>query len=197
MALWGKTGAATKPGTSKYAKRAVYANLKGWVQPAQGNGNASAQEEVLVCIKGLSSAVSAVTGTGLAQANITSINWNITTFDKSAGGTLSATVNWDENVTVTGSPTLAVVNGNQGAGSGRGPHSLVYSAGTTTNRLTFILAIAAANAATNADDVLTFGANPLAHAGGSAIVDSLGAGNSVITSSAGIGTAAGTITVVA
>ena len=191
MALWGKTGAATKPGTSKYAKRAVYANTKGWVQPAQGNGNAAAQEEVLVCIKGLSSAVSATTGTGLAQANITSINWNITTFDKSAGGTLSATVNWDENVTVTGSPTLAV------AGTGGRNHSLVYASGTTTNRLTFTLVIAAANAATNADDVLSFGANPLAHAGGSAIVDSLGAGNSVITSSAGIGTAAGTITVVA
>ena len=191
MALWGKTGAATKPGTSKYAKRAVYANLKGWVQPAQGNGNASAQEEVLVCIKGLSSAVSATTGTGLAQANITSINWNITTFDKSAGGTLSATVNWDENVTVSGSPTLAVT------GTGGRNHTLVYNAGSTTNRLTFILAIGAANAATNAADELTFGANPLAHAGGSTIVDSLGGGNSVITSSAGIGTAAGTITVVA
>ena len=191
MALWGKTGAATKPGTSKYAKRAVYANTKGWVQPAQGNGNAAAQEEVLVCIKGLSSAVSATTGTGLAQANITSINWNITTFDKSAGGTLSATVNWDENVTVAGSPTLAVT------GTGGRNHTLVYSAGTTTNRLTFILAIGAANAATNAADELTFGANPLAHAGGSTIVDSLGGGNSVITSSAGIGTAAGTITVVA
>jgi hypothetical protein len=191
MALWGKTGAATKPGTSKYAKRAVFANTKGWVQPAQGNGNAAAQEEVLVCIRGLSSAVSATTGAGLAQANITSINWNITTFDKSAGGTLSATVNWDENVTVTGSPTLAV------AGTGGRNHSLVYASGSTTNRLTFTLAIAAANAATNADDALTFGANPLAHAGGSTIVDSLGGGNSVITSAAGVGTAAGTITVVA
>ena len=191
MALWGKTGAATKPGTSKYAKRAVYANTKGWVQPAQGNGNAAAQEEVLVCIKGLSSAVSATTGTGLAQANITSINWNITTFDKSAGGTLSATVNWDENVTVTGSPTLAI------AGTGGRNHSLVYASGSTTNRLTFTKVIAAANAATNAGDALTLGANPLAHAGGSTIVDSLGGGNSVITSAAGIGTAAGTITVVA
>ena len=191
MALWGKTGAATKPGTSKYAKRAVYANTKGWVQPAQGNGNAAAQEEVLVCIRGLSSAVSATTGAGLAQANITSINWNITTFDKSAGGTLSATVNWDENVTVTGSPTLAV------AGTGGRNHSLVYASGSTTNRMTFTLVIGAANAATNADDELTFGANPLAHAGGSTIVDSLGGGNSVITSSAGIGTSALTITVVA
>ena len=191
MPLWGKTGAATKPGTSKYAKRAVYANLKGWVQPAQGNGNAAAQEEVLVCIKGLSSAVSATTGTGLAQANITSINWNITTFDKSAGGTLSATVNWDENVTVTGTPRLTVVN------DSRSNHTLSYASGTTTNRLTFTLVIGAANAAIHATDVLSVGANAMAHNGGSTIVDSLGGGNSVITNSAGIGTATGTITAVA
>jgi len=193
MALWGKNEAdgAVKPGTSATAKRKVYANTKGWVQPAQGNGNAAAQEEVLVCIKGLSSAVSASTGAGLAQANISSINWNITTFDKSDGGTLSATVNFDEEVTVSGSPTLAV------AGTGGRNHSLVYASGSTTNRLTFTLAIGAANAATNADDALTFGANPVAHAGGSTIVDTLGGGNATITSSAGIGSSAGTITVVA
>ena len=190
MALWGKTGAATKPGTSKYAKREVYANTKGWVQPAQGNGNAAAQEEVLVCIKGLSSAVSATTGTGLAQANITSINWNITTFDKSAGGTLSATVNWDENVTVAGSPTLAV------AGTGGRNHSLVYSAGSTTNRLTFILAIGAANAATNADDVLSVAAQNITLNSGT-IQDKGTSTNAQVAVSAAQGTAAGTITVVA
>jgi len=59
------------------------------------------------------------------------------------------------------------------------------------------LAIAAANAATNADDVLSFGANAVAHTGGSTIVDTVGGGNATITSSAGIGTLAGTLTVVA
>ena len=191
MPLWGKTGAATKPGTSKYAKRAVYANLKGWVQPAQGNGNAAAQEEVLVCIKGLSSAVSATTGTGLAQANITSINWNISEWSRAAGGTLSVTANWDENVTVTGTPRLTVVN------DSRSNHTLSYASGTTTNRLTFTLVIAAAHASLQATDVISIGANAVAHNGGSTIVDSLGGGNSVITNSAGIGTATGTITAVA
>ena len=191
MPLWGKTGAATKPGTSKYAKRAVYANLKGWVQPAQGNGNAAAQEEVLVCIKGLSSAVSATTGTGLAQANITSINWNISEWSRAAGGTLSVTANWDENVTVTGTPRLTVVN------DSRSNHTLSYVSGTTTNRLTFTKVYGAANSAIHATDVLSVGANAMAHNGGSTIVDSLGGGNSVITNSAGIGTATGTITAVA
>ena len=191
MALWGKTGAATKPGTSKYAKRAVYANTKGWVQPAQGNGNAAAQEEVLVCIKGLSSAVSAGTGTGLAQANITSINWNISEWSRAAGGTLSVTANWDENVTVTGTPRLTVVN------DSRSNHTLSYASGTGSNRLTFTLVIGAASGAIHATDVLSVGANAMAHNGGSTIVDSLGGGNSVITNSAGIGTATGTITAVA
>ena len=191
MPLWGKTGAATKPGTSKYAKRAVYANTKGWVQPAQGNGNAAAQEEVLVCIKGLSSAVSAVTGTGLAQANITSINWNISEWSRAAGGTLSVTANFNEAVDVTGTPRLTVVN------DSRSNHTLSYASGSTTNRLTFTLVIGAANAAIHATDVLSVGANAMAHNGGSTIVDSLGGGNSVITNSAGIGTATGTITAVA
>ena len=191
MALWGKTGAATKPGTSKYAKRAVYANTKGWVQPAQGNGNAAAQEEVLVCIKGLSSAVSATTGTGLAQANITSINWNISEWSRAAGGTLSVTANFNEAVDVTGTPRLTVVN------DSRANHTLSYASGTGTNRLTFTLVIGAANAAIHATDVLSVGANAMAHNGGSTIVDSLGGGNSVITNSAGIGTACGTITAVA
>ena len=37
-----------------------------------------------------------------------------------------------------------------------------YQSGSGTNRLTFELAIAAANAATNADDVLSIGANAVA-----------------------------------
>ena len=60
----------------------------------------------------------------------------------------------------------------------------------------FSLVIAAANAATNADDVLSFGTNPLALNSGT-IKDKGTSTNSTITSAAGIGTAAGTITVVA
>ena len=191
MALWGKTGAATKPGTSKYAKREVYANTKGWVQPAQGNGNASAQEEVLVCIKGLSSAVSATTGTGLAQANITSINWNISEWSRAAGGTLSVTANFNEAVDVTGTPRLTVVN------DSRSNHTLSYASGTGSNRLTFTLVIGAAAGAIHATDVLSVGANAMAHNGGSTTKDAGTNVTSTITTSAGIGAATGTITAVA
>ena len=196
MGLWGATDAdESKPKNLTTAeKKEVFANTKGWVREAgssaSGNDNTSANEEVLVAIGGLSSS--------LGAADITEIEWITTTADKSAGFTLSARLRFNEPVNVVttgGTPTLAVTNGNQGAGSGRGPHNLAYASGTGTNELVFSLAIGAANAATNADDVLVFGANPLALNSGT-IKDVQGT-NATITSVASIGTAAGTVTVVA
>ena len=202
MPLWGSGRGATqliaekKPTFLTAAEqRAVYATTRGWTQAAQGNGNAAADREVLVAIGGLSGAQSGELS-GLAAATIASVNWNISTFDKSAGGTLSVTVNYNEAVTVAVSnPTIAVTNGNEGSGSGRGPHTLTYASGTGTNRLTFTLVIAAANAATNADDVLVIGAQNITLASSSTIVDD--AGNAQVAISAAHGTAAGTILVVA
>ena len=187
MSLWGNSDAdEAKPKWLTAAeKKLTFATAKGWVFKKSDNH----QEEVLCAIGELA--------TSIGQADITSIDWVTTAFDKSDGGTLSATVTFNEKVTVSGNPTLSVTNGNQGSGSGRGPHVLVYASGSSTNKLTFSLAIGAANAATNASDVLSFGANPLAHAGGSTIVDRAEGGNATITSAASIGTAAGTITVAA
>ena len=196
MGLWGATDAdESKPKNLTTAeKKEVFANTKGWVREAgssfSGNDNTSADEEVLVAIGGLSSS--------LGAADITEIEWITTTADKSAGFTLSARLRFNEPVNVVttgGTPTLAVTNGNQGSGTGRGPHNLAYASGTGTNELVFSLAIGAANAATNADDVLVFGANPLALNSGT-IKDVQGT-NATITSAASIGTAAGTVTVVA
>ena len=202
MPLWGSGRGATQLISEKKPtfltaaeQRAVYATTRGWTQTAQGNDNAAADREVLVAIGGLAGA-QAASGTGLAAATITSVNWNISTFDKSAGGTLSVTVNYNEAVTVAVSnPTIAVTNGNEGSGSGRGPHTLTYASGTGTNRLTFTLVIAAANAATNADDVLVIGAQNITLASSSTISDDAGAAQVAI--SAAHGTAAGTILVVA
>ena len=143
--------------------------------------------ETLVAMKSLT--------TALGAADITDIDWISTAHDVSAGSTLSAKVIFNEAVDVTGTPTLSVLNGNEGTGTGRGPHSLTYASGTGTNELTFTLAIAAANAATNAD-VLTVGVNPVALSGGT-IKDAGTATVSTITSVVGIGTTAGSITVVA
>ena len=194
MSGWGATDAdESKPKFLTDAqKKEVYANEKGWVVEAgstmTGNGRTGADPEVLVAMSSLQ--------TNLGSADITEIEWITTTADKSAGFTLSATVRFNEEVDVTGTPQLSVTNGNQGSGSGRGPHVLSYASGTGSNELVFSLVIAAANAATNADDVLSFGANPLALNGGT-IKDKGTSTNSTITSAAGIGTAAGTITVVA
>ena len=197
MSLWGATDAdESKPKNLTTAeKKEVFANAIGWVREAgsvlSGNGNTSATPEVLVAVGGLAVA--------LGAADITEIEWITTTADKSAGFTLSARLRFNEAVDVVttgGTPTLAVTNGNQGSGTGRGPHALAYASGTGTNELIFSLAIPAANAATNADDVLVFGANPLALNSGT-IKDAGTTTNATITSAAGIGTAAGTLTVVA
>ena len=194
MSNWGATDAdESKPKYLTTAqKKEVYANTSGWVVEAgstmTGNGRTGADPEVLVAMSSLT--------TNLGVADITQIEWVTTAADKSAGFTLSAIVGFNEEVDVTGTPQLSVTNGNEGSGSGRGPHVLSYASGTGSNELTFSLVIAAANAATNADDVLSFGANPLALNSGT-IKDKGTNTNSTITSAAGIGTAAGTITVVA
>ena len=172
----------------------IYATTAGWVQQGVGRTGKDIMPEVLVAIRGLSTRSSAAEGfggTAMAQANITSFNWNISEWSRAAGGTLSVTANFNEAVDVTGVPRLTVVN------DSRTNHTLSYASGTGSNRLTFTLVIPAANAAIHATDVLSVGANAIAHNGGSTIKDDVGAGNSVITNSAGIGAATGTITAVA
>ena len=196
MPLWGNSDAdESKPKNLTTAeKKEVYATASGWVREAgsalSGNNNTSATPELLVAISALS--------TNLGAADVTEVEWITTAADKSAGFTLSVRVRYNEAVTVTGNPTLAVTNGNQGSGSGRGPHTLVYASGTGTNELVFSLAIAAANAATNADDVLVIGAQNILKPGGATMKDATGtASDAAVAFSAGQGTAAGGITVVA
>ncbi len=196
MALWGITDAdESKPKwLTDEQKKEVFANNSGWVveggSTMTGCDNTDAQPEILACIGNLT--------TGIGAADVTEVEWITTTADKSAGFTLSVRVRYNEAVTVTGSPTLAVTNGNQGSGSGRGPHTLVYASGTGTNELVFSLAIAAANAATNANDVLSIGAQNIAKPGGATMKDTGdGTTDSAVAISGTQGTAAGTITVVA
>ena len=196
MPLWGATDAdEAKPKNLTTAeKKEVFANNNGWAREAgsiwSGNGNASADPEILVAISGLADAIGA--------ADVTEVEWITTTADKSEGFTLSLRVRYNEAVTVTGSPTIAVTNGNEGSGSGRGPHTLVYASGSGSNELVFSLAIAAANAATNANDVLVVGAQNILKPGGATMKDtSDGTTNSAVAISGAQGTAAGSITVVA
>ena len=191
MSLWGND---IKPKNLTDAeKKEVFANTKGWVREAgsvlSGNGNTSADPEVLVAIGGLSA--------NMWSANITEIEFVTTSFDKSDGGNIDVLVRFNEPVTVTGTPRVSITNGNQGSGSGRGPHLANFLSGSTTNELTFRCTIAAANAATNAGDILVIGANALALNSGTIKDTGQSGTNATITSSAGIGTAAGSNTVAA
>ena len=198
MPLWGATDSdESKPKNLTTAqKKQVFANASGWVLEAgsalSGNDNTDADPEVLVAIGDLS--------TSIGAADITEVEMVTTTADKSEGFTISVRVRYNEPVDVVttgGTPTLAVTNGNEGSGTGRGPHSLSYASGTGTNELIFSLAIAAANAATNADDVLTVGAQSIALNSGT-IKDASGtASDAAVAISSAQGTAAGSVTVTA
>jgi len=197
MGLWGASDAdESKPKNLTTAeKKEVFATTAGWVREAgnasSGNDNANADPEVLVAIGGLT--------TSLGAATIDSVDLNTTVADKSDGFTLSVTVRYNEAVDVVttgGTPTIAVTNGNEGSGTGRGPHTLSYASGTGTNELVFTLAIAAANAATNEDDVLSVGAQSVALNSGT-IKDAGTATNAELVITSAQGTAAGTVTVTA
>ena len=198
MPLWGATDSdESKPKNLTTAqKKQVFANASGWVLEAgsalSGNDNTDADPEVLVAIGELS--------TSIGAADITEVEMVTTTADKSDGFTISVRVRYNEPVDVVttgGTPTLAVTNGNEGTGTGRGPHSLSYASGTGTNELIFSLAIAAANAATNADDVLSVGAQSIALNSGT-IKDAAGtASDASLVISEAQGTAAGSVTVTA
>ena len=201
MPLWGATDSdESKPKNLTTAeKKQVFANASGWVLEAgsalSGNDNASATPEVLVAIGGLA--------TSIGAADITEIEFITTAFSKSAAAagsrTLSVRARFNEPVDVDtsgGTPFLAVTNGNQGSGSGRGPHNLPYASGTGTNELVFTLVIAQNNAATDANDVLVVGANAINLNSGT-IKDAGTSTNSTITNAASIGTAAGSVTVAA
>ena len=198
MPLWGATDSdESKPKNLTTAqKKQVFANASGWVLEAgsalSGNDNTDADPEILVAIGELS--------TSIGAADITEVEMVTTTADKSEGFTISVRVRYNEPVDVVttgGTPTLAVTNGNEGTGTGRGPHTLSYASGTGTNELIFSLAIAAANAATNADDVLTVGAQTIALNSGT-IKDASGtASDAALVISGAVGTAAGSVTVTA
>ena len=172
MGLWGASD-ATEDQPKHFTteeKEDIVANEHGWTVKAgsvmTGNDNTAADPEILVFIRGLDNK--------LGLGDITGMDWNISTFDKSAGGTLSVTVSFNEAVTVTGTPQLTVTNDTNSN------HTLSYASGSGTNALTFTLVIAAANAATDAGDVLSIAANAMSLNSGT-ILDTSGDSVSAIT----------------
>ena len=166
MSLWGDAhGAATnKPKflpqdeDSNYNRAACYATQAGWVMQAghasSGNGNTSADPEVLVASGGLAGATDT---TGLRAPTVTSMRFVTASLVNGGSKTMTVEITWDEEVTVAGSPQIVVANGNQSS-DGDGNATLTYTAtGSTANRKRF----------TNAS--LTFSTNDVYTLGGSNI----------------------------
>ena len=194
--LWGATDSdESKPKNFTTAeKRDIYATNSGWVRVAgtekSGNDNTSADPEVLVAIGELA--------TSLGQATISSVRFNTTEVDASAGGALSAIVEFNEQVTVATAAPLLVVTNSQAGGGSAANFSLAMD-GTlpvTNDTLTFSTTLTGGDGKQVADDVLSIGAQSINLNGGT-VVDTIGGGNAEMAISAAQGTAAGTLTVVA
>ena len=177
----------------------VTATSSGWVRVQDsdsyqysGNDNPATTPEVLVAIRNLAArltpSISGFTWTSPAGDQL----------DKSAGGTLTIVAHFSQAVKVTGVPKISVTNDNAGTGSGRGPDVLLYTGGTTTEELTFSLVVAAGSATHNANDLLHINAaNVLTQVGASTIKAVSDAEAATITNLVAVGTAAGSILVVA
>ena len=152
MSSWGKAhaSASNKPKFAPVDENApdnrgdIYATNQGWVRAAgtigSGNDNPNAQPEVLVAIGGLAGTSAT---TGLRTPTITrtrfivgtTANTDFTAND--ANFECNVEITFDEQVTVTGSPTLTVTNGDQ-SGGGYGSLTLAYQSATSTaNQLRF------------------------------------------------------------
>ncbi len=173
MSLWGTAHAAannkpkflTTDEDSDYTKQDCLATQGGWAMragtKATGNGNTSADPEILVAIGDLAGSTDT---TGLRAPTVTHMRFiwgTAATTDGSAGdGTqrILVEITWDEAVTVAGSPQIVVDNGNQ-SGGGYGDHTLTYTAtGSTANRKRFV----ATSKSLGNTDVLTIGGTNLA-----------------------------------
>ena len=194
--LWGATDSdESKPkNLTTVEKRDVFANNSGWVRAAgtvlTGNNNTGADPEVLVAIGGLA--------TSLGQATISSVRFNTTAVDASAGGTLSAIVEFNEQVTVATAFPLMVVTNSQAGGGSQASFTLTMdgSLPVTNDTLTFSTTLTGGDGKQEEDDVLSIGSQTINTNGGT-VVDTIGGGNAEMAISAAQGTAAGTLTVVA
>ena len=168
MPLWGNAhaSATNKPKflpqdeDSDYNRADCYATQEGWVMqaghPSSGNGNTSADPEILVASGGLAGATDT---TGLRAPTVTSMrfvkgttaNTDLTAVDST--GRVMVEITWDEEVTVVGSPQVVVAN-NNASGGGFGNYTLTYTAtGSTANRKRFT----ATSQSLGNTDVLTLG----------------------------------------
>ena len=193
MGLWGaSTSDESKPkNLTTEEKKSVFANASGWVRQAgtadNGNDNTSATPEVLVAIGDLS--------TSLGNATIDAVNFAVGQTVSGAGGsTITVEVHYNEQVTVATASPLMVVSNDQTGSGGSASITLTMDGSLPFTGDTLSFSATASNAAVNATDVLSIGAQNVNQNGGT-IKDAGTTTDSAVAISAAQGTAAGTITV--
>tara|TARA_A100001011_G_scaffold48060_1_gene45563 strand:- start:8418 stop:9005 length:588 start_codon:yes stop_codon:yes gene_type:complete len=193
MGLWGaSTSDESKPKNLTTAeKRDVFANASGWVRQAgtadNGNDNTSATPEVLVAIGDLS--------TSLGNATIDAVSFDVGQTVSGAGGSvIKVFVHYNEQVTVATASPLMVVSNDQTGSGGSSSITLTMDGTLPVTSDTLQFSATATNAAVNATDVLSIGAQNVDKNGGT-IKDAGTTTDSAVAISAAQGTAAGTITV--
>ena len=193
MGLWGaSTSDESKPKNLTAAeKKNVFANSSGWVRQAgtadNGNDNTSATPEVLVAIGDLS--------TSLGAATIDAVNFQVGQTVSGAGGSvIKVEVHYNEQVTVATASALMVVSNDQTGSGGASSITLTMDGSLPFTGDTLTFSATASNAAVNATDVLSIGAQNINKNGGT-IKDTGTTTDSAVAISAAQGTAAGTITV--
>ena len=193
MGLWGaSTSDESKPkNLTATEKKSVFANASGWVRQAgtadNGNDNTSATPEVLVAIGDLS--------TSLGAATIDAVNFQVGQTVSGAGGSvIKVEVHYNEQVTVATASPLMVVSNDQTGSGGSASITLTMDGSLPFTGDTLTFSATASNAAVNATDVLSIGAQSIDKNGGT-IKDTGTSTDSAVAISAAQGTAAGTITV--
>ena len=170
----------------------VTATSSGWVRVQDadsyqysGNDNPATTPEVLVAIRNLAARLTPVVSGFTVAADPTAMS-------VAAGYTLQVTVHFSQAVKVTGTPTVTMVNGQEGGGSAA-TRTLSYASGTGSEELLFTLVQAAAATTIVAGDICGVLANCTSLAGGTikAVSDSE---NATITNTAALGLDAGVIT---
>ena len=170
------TGA--EPSTTA-AKANVHMSGSGWVRTITatdyawaGNNDTNSDPEVLV----------AFGGSHALQGFYAYSYWvNAAAISEGTRVAIDIHVHFQENVTVTGNPTITITNGKQGSGTAT---TIVapYLSGTGGHRLLFRSAVPGANHLKE-DDILYLGINALALAGGT-IKDAGTSTNSLISNAA-------------
>jgi len=170
----------------------VVATSSGWVRIQDeesykfyGNDNPATTPEVLVAIRNLAARLTPLVSGFTVAASPTAMS-------VAAGYTLQVTVHFSQAVVVTGTPTVTMVNGQEGGGSAA-TRTLSYASGTTTKELLFTLVQAAAATTIVAGDICGVLANCTSLAGGT-IKSAEDAEVATITNTAALGLDAGVIT---